>query len=70
MAGLADGELDGVGTGVDEGLDDLAHVFDALEESGLVEETVIDGDVEAAGGFGVEETVETEGFHGEGRGAE
>ncbi|MEY5025335.1 MAG: hypothetical protein RLZZ244_863, partial [Verrucomicrobiota bacterium] len=54
---LADGELDGVGGGVDEGLDDVGHRLDALEEAGLVEETVVDGDIEAASGAGVEEAV-------------
>ena len=45
-------------------LDDLAHVFDALKETGLIEEAMIDGDVEAAVGLGVEEAFEAEGFHG------
>jgi len=58
VARLADGELDGVGPGIDEGFNDLRHVFDSLEETGLVEEAVIDGDIEAAVGPGVEETVE------------
>jgi hypothetical protein len=63
VSGLADGELDRIGAGVDEGVDDLGHRFDAFEEAGLVEESVIDGDVEAAAGLGVEEAVEAGGFH-------
>ena len=59
MAGLTDRQLEGVGAGVDERGDDLAHVFDALQEAGLVEEAMVDGDVEAALGRGVEEAVET-----------
>ena len=58
MTSLTDRELDGVGAGVDERGDDLAHVFDALQEAGLVEEAVVDGDIEAALGRGVEEAVE------------
>jgi len=60
--------LDGVRAGVDERGDDLAHVFDALQEAGLVEEAVVDGDVEAALGRGVEEAVEAILLY-EGRGA-
>ena len=63
MARLADGELDGVRPGIDEGFHHLRHVLDSLEETGLVEESVIDGDIEAAVGLGVEETVEAVGFH-------
>jgi len=35
----------------------LAHVFNALEEARLIEEAMVDGDVEAALGRGVEEAV-------------
>ena len=63
MPGLPGGELDGIRRGIDEGLDHLAHVFDAGQEAGLVEEAVIDGDIEAAAGVGVEEAVEAIGFH-------
>ena len=60
----AERELDRVRSGLDERLHHRAHVFDTLQESGLVEEAVIDSDIEAAVGLGVEETFETEGFHG------
>jgi len=57
-------KLDGVRAGIDEGFHDLRHVFDSLEETGLVEEAVIDRDIEAAVRPGVEETVEAV-FYGE-----
>ena len=44
---LPDGELDGIGRGGHDRPHRLLHVLDALEEAALVEETVVDGDVEA-----------------------
>src|SRR5690606_28302170 len=64
MRGLPDGELDGVGRGGDQRLDGFGQVFDAGEKGRFVEEAVVDGDVEAAAGLRVEETVEAGGFHG------
>ena len=64
VAGLAGGELDGVGRSLDNGLHGLGHVLDPREESGLIEEAVVDGDIEAAAGFGVKEAVESVGLHG------
>ena len=61
QAGLALGELDGVGTRRDERVDRSGKVLDALEERLLTEEPVIDRDVEAATGLGVEQATETEG---------
>ena len=48
MASLADGELDRVRAGIDEGLHDVRHVLNSLKKTGLIEKAVIDGDVEAA----------------------
>ena len=60
---MSDGQLDRVRCGVDEGLDDLGHAFDALEESRLIEEAVINRDIETAVGLGVKKAVETILFH-------
>ena len=48
QVGLADGELDRVGRGVDERVDRRLHVLDAGEHRGLAGHAVVDGDVEAA----------------------
>jgi len=60
---LSNGQLDRVGCGVDEGLDDLRHAFDALEKSRLIKEAVINRDIETAVGLGIEKAVETILFH-------
>ena len=65
MGGLPHGELDGVRGCVHEGGDSLGQVFDTGEEGGFVEKAVIDRDVEAAAGLGIEEAVEAGGFHGQ-----
>jgi hypothetical protein len=44
-----------------------ADVLNAGEEAAFVEEAVIDGDIEAAAGLGIEEAVEAGGFHGQER---
>lgn len=67
MAGLADGQLDGIGSGVDHGADGLRHGFDSAEERGFVEETVIDGDIEAFA-IGSEKAIEAGAFHHHGKG--
>jgi hypothetical protein len=59
-------QLDGIRSRIHEGLDDLGHGLDALQESGLVEEAVVDGDVEASAGLGIEEALEAKVFHGGG----
>ena len=64
MARHAERELDRVRGCLDECLQHGAHVLDAMQEASLVEEAMIDGDVEAAVGLGVEEAFEAEGFHG------
>jgi hypothetical protein len=61
VASLADGELDGVGAGLDQGLDGGGHRLDTGEEAWLVEEAVVYGDVEAAVGGGMEEAIEAHG---------
>ena len=58
QVGLADGELDRVGGGVDERVDRSRHVLDAREHRGLAGHAVVDGDVEAAARRGVKESVE------------
>jgi hypothetical protein len=52
---------------MDERLYRFAEVFDALQERGFIEEAVVDRDVEAALGGGIEESVETIFFHAEPR---
>ena len=64
---LADRELDGVRRRMHQRLHRFAEILDALQKGGLVEEAVVDGDVEAAPGGGIEETVETIFFHAEAR---
>jgi hypothetical protein len=48
QVGLAVVELDRVGAGGQELLHDLGHVFQAVEEGGLVAHAVVQGDVQAA----------------------
>ena len=64
MACLAGGQLDRVRRGFDNDLHGRRHVLDAGEKAGLIEKSVVDGDIEAAAGFGIEEAVEAVGFHG------
>src|SRR3989449_478391 len=54
---LADGQLNGVRSGGNERLDGFLQIFDALQKSAFVEKPVVDGDVEAATRFGVEQAV-------------
>ena len=67
QVGLADGELDRVGLGVDERVDRLLHVLDAGEHRDLAGHPVVDRDVEAAPRGRVEESVEAVLLH-DGRG--
>ena len=55
---LADGELHGVGRGGDNGLYGFIQVLDALQEGAFIKEAVVDGDIEAAIGLGVEKTIQ------------
>ena len=57
MAGLTHGELNGIGPRLHDGLHGLSHVFDAGQKPGLVEETVINGDVETAVGSAIKEAI-------------
>lgn len=61
--GLADGELDGIGCGLDYRLHGRVEVLDAREEPKLVEEPVINRHVEATATLGIEESVEAIGLH-------
>jgi uncharacterized protein (TIGR00645 family) len=64
---LTDRELNRIGGRMHECLYCFTEVFDALQECGFVEEAVVDRDVEAALGGGIEESVETIFFHAEPR---
>ena len=66
QVGLADGELDRVGRGVDERVDRRRHVLDPGEHRGLAGHAMVDGDVEAATGGAVEESVEAVLLHAAG----
>jgi len=66
VPGLTDRELNGIGPSFDQSLDGLGHIFDAGQEPWLVKKTMIDGDVEAAVGAEVKETLEAVLFHDEG----
>ena len=63
---LADGELNGIGRGLNESADGFLEILDALEEAAFVEKSVVDRDIEAAVGLGIEQTIEAILFH-EGR---
>jgi hypothetical protein len=63
---LADGELNGVGCGLHKDFDRLFEIFDALQEAAFVEKSVVDRDIKAAIGLGIEQTIEAVLFH-EGR---
>jgi hypothetical protein len=54
---LTDRQLDGVGGGFHEHPHGAGKVFDAGKKAILVEKSMIDGDVETAIGFFVEQTV-------------
>jgi hypothetical protein len=60
MTRLTDGELDRVGTGFGDDGDGALDVLDAAEKRVLVEESMVDRDVEATAGAGMEETIEAE----------
>ena len=60
---LADSELDRVRCGRDDGADRTLQILDAGQEAAFIEETVVNGHVKAAVGFGVEETVQAELLH-------
>jgi hypothetical protein len=53
------GELDSIRRGPHELVDHGGHVLDAGDERGLPEEPVVHGDVQAAAGFRMEETVQS-----------
>jgi hypothetical protein len=63
MARLTGGELNRIRRGFHNSLHRLCHVLNACEKARLIKKAVIDGDIKAAAGFGIEETVETVGFH-------
>ena len=60
---LADGELDGVGSGGDHCLQGFFEVFDAVQKAAFVEKAVVDSDVKAVARSGVEHAVEAIAFH-------
>jgi hypothetical protein len=60
---LADRELDRIGRGGNESFDARPEILDSGEKATLIEESVVDGDIEAAVGLGVEESVEAITFH-------
>jgi uncharacterized protein (TIGR00645 family) len=64
---LSDRELDGIGRRMHERLHCFAEILDALQKSGFIEKAVVDGNVEAAPGGGIEESIETIFFHAEAR---
>src|SRR5215218_575239 len=68
QVGLADGQLDRVGRGVDERVDRGLHVLDPGEEPRLARKAVIDRDVEAAAGARMEQAVEAVLLHRAGDG--
>ena len=57
---LADGELDGIRRRLDQRAHALVEVFDPGEETAFIEKSMVDGDIETAFGFGVEESIEAE----------
>jgi hypothetical protein len=63
MAGLAGGKLNRIRSSFHNGFHSLRHVLNSCEKARLVKKAVIDGDIKAAAGFGVEETVEAICFH-------
>ena len=65
MRRLPDGELDGVRRGGGDRGDGGGEILDPGEKRRLIEEAVIEGDIEAAAGLGIEETIEAGGFHRE-----
>jgi hypothetical protein len=60
--GLADVHLNRIRPGFHEGTHHGGHVFQAIKEGKLVEDTVVDGDIQAAA-ISAKETIET-GFVG------
>ena len=63
MTRLASRELNSIRSGFDDSFHRLRHVLDSCQKARLIKKAVIDGDIKAAAGFGVEETVEAVGFH-------
>jgi hypothetical protein len=55
--------LDRVWSCLDQCANNLRHGFDALQEAGLVEKSMVHGDIEAAAGERIEKSIETVGFH-------
>jgi hypothetical protein len=60
---LAEGQLDRVGRGFDQDVDDVRHALDAVDEAGLAEEAMVDGHVERTPGERIEQPVQTVGRH-------
>ena len=54
---LADGQLNGVGRSRNQRVNGIGKIFDTGKKTILIEKSMIDGDVEAAIGFCVKETV-------------
>ena len=63
MTRLAGRELNRIWSCFHNGFHRLRHVLDSCQKARLIKKAVIDGDIKAAAGFGVEETVEAVGFH-------
>jgi hypothetical protein len=63
MAGLTGGELHRIRSGFHNGFHRLRHILNACEKAWLIKKAVIDSDIKAAAGFGIEETVEAVVFH-------
>ncbi len=59
MRGLANPELDGIRCGSGQRFNGARQIFDAGEKASFVEHAVIDGDIEAAAGLGIKETIES-----------
>lgn len=60
---LANRQLNRVRRGGGDNFHGLVEVFNSLQEAAFIEETVVDGDVEAAIGLGVEQAIEAKLFH-------
>ena len=63
MRGLTERELDRIGRRIDQSGDGAGQIFDAGEKRRFVKKSVIERDIEAATGLGIEETMEAGGFH-------
>lgn len=60
---LSGRQLNRVGRGFHEYSNCIFQVFDALQKRAFIEKTVIDGDIETAIRFGVEQAIEAKLFH-------